>query len=74
MRSNRLAGHALPNEGRLYEYENGIYPVQEGVATCSCGEKSDSLPSANARQKWHRDHKNDVRSEMGLAQMEEGHP
>jgi hypothetical protein len=69
MRANRLAGHELPNEGRLYE--NGIYPVRQGVATCSCGEKSDPLPSANARQQWHRDHKNDVRSDQGLATMNE---
>ncbi len=69
MRSNRLAGHELPNEGRLYE--NGIYPVQQGVGVCSCGDKSQVLPSANARKKWHRDHKNDIRSELGLAQMKE---
>lgn len=69
MRSNRLAGHELPDEGRVYE--NGIYPVQQGVGVCSCGEKSQqSLPSANARKKWHRDHKNDILSKRGLNDLD----
>ena len=57
----RLAGHGLFNEGR---YWTGFRYVSGGMATgvCECGAKSKPLPSANARKKWHRDHKNDIRS------------
>lgn len=59
MRSNRLAGHELPNEGRIYW--NGIYIVREGQTRCSCGVESPTLPSANARRRWHANHKDEVR-------------
>jgi hypothetical protein len=29
---------------------------------CECGAKSDLLSSGAARKRWHRDHKNEVRS------------
>jgi hypothetical protein len=61
MRANRLAGHILPNEGRIFG--NGIgYPQAEGVARCSCGATSEVLQSANARKAWHRAHKDAVRN------------
>lgn len=63
MRANRLAGHILPNEGRIFG--NGIgYPKAEGRAECSCGATSEVLPSANARKKWHRGHKAAVRQHL----------
>lgn len=69
MRANRLSGHSLPNEGRL----SGWPPSAQngpGKARCSCGTESPDLPNTNQRQKWFRDHKNDIRSEMGLARMD----
>lgn len=72
MKANRLPGHTLPCEGRvqlgglLIGDGNG-----EGRAVCSCGQESELLPSTSARQKWHKDHKNDVRSELGLADLRE---
>lgn len=51
MQVSRLAGHTLPNEGRL------PWSTAEGPAVCSCGATSEPLASANARQKWHRGHK-----------------
>jgi hypothetical protein len=59
VRSNRLAGHTLPNEGRVFGYQLGC---MVGSARCSCGEESPSLPSANARKKWHREHKDKIRA------------
>ncbi|TDC34204.1 hypothetical protein E1211_17810 [Micromonospora sp. 15K316] len=60
MKSNRLAGHTLPNEGRLYD--RGIYLVREGAIRCSCGDVSPFLPNATARRRWHREHKAAVRA------------
>jgi hypothetical protein len=57
MRANRLAGHILPNEGRL-----NAGRTAEGRAQCSCGATSEVLPSASARRRWHREeHKERVR-------------
>ncbi len=60
MKANRLSGHILPNEGRLprnYDSQNAA----EGPAVCSCGATSEALPSASARKKWHREHKDEIR-------------
>lgn len=62
MGSNRLAGHELSNEGRIYG--DGIYIVREGKTRCSCGVESPVLPSANARRRWHANHKDEVRGAM----------
>lgn len=71
MRNTRLAGHALPREGRVQL--GGVIIGDgsgEGRAVCSCGAESPLLPSTRARRKWHRDHKNDISSERGLASMD----
>lgn len=61
MRSNRLAGHTLPGEGRIFG--NGVgNPQCCGPAVCSCGERSEVLHGANARKRWHREHKEKVRA------------
>jgi hypothetical protein len=61
MKANRLAGHTLPNEGRLPGWppstQNGT-----GKARCSCGSESPELPSTTQRQAWFRDHKDDIRA------------
>jgi hypothetical protein len=62
MRSNRLAGHTLPNEGKLRDASGWLAPYVEGPARCSCGDWSPRLPSAYARKKWHREHKDKIRS------------
>lgn len=59
MRSNRLAGHTLPNEGRIQV--GGIW-VERGPARCSCGAESDVLKSDNARRRWHFEHKAQIRA------------
>lgn len=63
MKSNRLAGHVIKNEGRL---GNANTPWSQrhamGAIQCSCGDWSPQLPSTNARREWHREHKDDVRS------------
>jgi hypothetical protein len=56
--NTRLAGHTLPNEGRIYEYGRR---VTDGPAVCSCGEVSKPLYSDYARKQWHREHKRKVR-------------
>ncbi len=59
MRSNRLAGHTLPNEGRIQV--RGIW-VEVGPARCSCGVESEPLKSDNARRRWHFAHKAEIRA------------
>lgn len=74
MRSNRLAGHELPFEGKATRKERKSFAAKQtgeqvGHTYCSCGERSPELPSDNARKKWHRDHKNDIRSAAGLQKL-----
>jgi hypothetical protein len=64
MRSNRLAGHELPNEGRIFP-TGSFYSVPKGSTRCSCGEESPVLSSVNARKRWHREHKDAVRAAAG---------
>lgn len=62
-KDTRLAGHGLRNEGRVYQ--GGIRLVQVGKGRCECGAESPVLRSNSQRQKWHRDHKNDIRAAQG---------
>lgn len=57
MENTRLAGHILPHEGRLNSGRQA-----EGAGVCSCGATSEVLPSANARKKWHAEHKDLIRT------------
>lgn len=57
MQTTRLAGHILPHEGRLSAGRQA-----EGVGVCSCGATSEVLPSANARKRWHAEHKDLIRT------------
>lgn len=62
MPSNRLAGHELPNEGRVW---NGVIRALTngaGDIACSCGVLSPYLMTTAARQRWHREHKDTVRT------------
>jgi hypothetical protein len=65
MRSNRLAGHTLPNEGRINGLSVG-YSQCCGPAVCSCGAESEVLHGANARKRWHREHKDKIRAGLGV--------
>lgn len=58
-RSTRLAGHTLPNEGRVYDPYG--YRLSEAAARCSCGEESPVLPNDAQRRKWHANHKQALR-------------
>ncbi len=61
----RVAGHALPWEGRVVDrWAYGGLGNGGGPARCSCGEKSPHLPSTAARQRWHRQHKEAVLAEQ----------
>lgn len=68
MKNTKLKGHGLRHEGR---YWTGFRYVSGGMApgVCECGAVSEPLNAANARKQWHRDHKNDIRSERGLATL-----
>lgn len=62
MKTNRLAGHELRNEGRVYISGEGYRSRVDGRGRCSCGVKSSRLlPNAAQRKQWHRDHKDDIR-------------
>lgn len=58
--NTRLIGHGLRHEGR---YWTGFRYASGGAApgVCECGEKSDPLPSAAARKRWHAEHKKKMR-------------
>lgn len=72
--SLNISGHGLRNEGapfirvpRGWELK---FPTQDTVAgdgygICECGANSANLPSAAARKRWHRVHKEAVLSEQG---------
>lgn len=68
MKANRLSGHSLPHEGRVID--GMTMSSGPGVSVCACGTPSPNLPNASQRKKWHHDHKNDIRSERGLALMD----
>ena len=61
MKSNRLAGHELPNEGRIRDAA-GWLSNGPGRARCSCGMRSPKLSNTSKRKTWHRDHKDDLRA------------
>lgn len=61
-----VRGHTLRHEGAAFK-PNGylsIYDQTHGHAKCSCGALSESLPSRNARKRWHRAHKEEVRDNV----------
>lgn len=60
----RLAGHSLPNEGRVHDGHGQGYTNGPGRVQCSCGEHSPELPNTAQRRKWHRQHKADVLAAM----------
>lgn len=66
--------HTLRNEGAAHVWWHG-QPVRArysrpgtgggGMALCSCGATSPILPSGNARKRWHREHKAQMREASG---------
>lgn len=62
MKNTRLAGHTLPDEGRIRDTDG--YWTKTGAAVCSCGEKSEPLSSDNARRRWHSQHKQQARPQL----------
>lgn len=76
MKSTRLKGHALMFGGHPYiysDYDGGYHLAglgcSTGVATCSCGVRSQKLSSTAERRRWHRDHKEQMRAQMRDALM-----
>jgi len=53
-----LKGHTLLNEGKAVGRAAGA-----GLGGCSCGARSEELPSNVARQRWHKQHKDEIRAE-----------
>jgi hypothetical protein len=70
--SSRLAGHGLVGEGWPFTAPgvSGYRRTGEGMGRCECGDYFPVLPSTAQRQRWHCNHKNDIRSERGLKQMD----
>ena len=64
-RPTRLAGHALPREGRMYDERERRF-VSRAPAVCECGWTSPLLESDNARRRAHRLHKEDVLAARAL--------
>jgi hypothetical protein len=60
--STLVAGHGLRHEGR---YWNGLAYVSGGMAPgrCTCGDRSEPLPTGAARKRWHREHKDEIRAQ-----------
>lgn len=71
--STRLPGHGLLSEGWPYERRQGDEeeapswhksprPDWSGHGVCSCGAHSGVLETNNARKRWHKAHKDEIRS------------
>jgi hypothetical protein len=62
-----LRGHALRWEGagRREDHRGRVtqQAFQRGFALCECGARSPVLQSDAARRRWHRDHKDAIRTE-----------
>lgn len=56
--STRLAGHGLPNEGRI---DNHGTSNRRGRGRCECGATSPELRNTAQRKLWHGDHKASIR-------------
>lgn len=70
--STRLRGHGLLSEGKPYQHRQDDeedtpswhrVPGWEGHGVCSCGASSPDLDTDGGRQRWHRDHKDKIRSD-----------
>lgn len=72
--STRLPGHGLLSEGFPYERRQGDEEdapswhrtdrwVHEGHGVCSCGASSPLLDTDGARKRWHKAHKDEIRSD-----------
>jgi hypothetical protein len=53
-----LNGHSLYREGHPAGFSLGYTGIGKGK--CSCGALSEDLPSNAARQRWHRQHKEEI--------------
>ncbi len=62
MMPNRVPGHTLRKEGRVWSSLNYRDENGPGIARCSCGADSSHLASTAARKRWHRAHKDEVRA------------
>ena len=56
-----VKGHTLVMEGRLSWCRYDSLSHHFGRGTCSCGAQSDELPTTTARQRWHRNHKEEMK-------------
>jgi hypothetical protein len=74
--STRLPGHGLLSEGWPCEWRQGDEEDAptwhrsarhdwRGHGVCSCGAHSGVLETNNARKRWHREHKDEIRSREG---------
>jgi hypothetical protein len=64
MTNTRLAGHTLDSEGAAFDGRGRrVRDSRLGYGVCSCGDMSELLTSNNARKRWHRDHKAEIRGE-----------
>ncbi len=57
-----LRGHALRDEGRLHYTAEGVFRWRGGHAKCECGLLSEPGITQAAAQRWHREHKDAIRS------------
>lgn len=58
MRSTRIAGHGLRNEGRVYDAAGQRTNVGQG--RCECGWTTEEYASDANRRRAHASHKQDV--------------
>lgn len=67
--SARVSGHALWYEGAPHDDNGRRIGWQgthgEGRGVCTCGARSEVLPSGYQRKRWHREHKAAVLSQNG---------
>ena len=62
---SRLVGHGLRHEGAAFVGTVSLIRSDDfsgpGIALCECGARSPWIKNRAQRQRWHRDHKDDIR-------------
>jgi hypothetical protein len=69
--NSRLPGHGLLAEGKPFEDDGrggirraDVYGEPDGFGACSCGDRSGVLGLDADRKRWHKAHKDAIRSSL----------
>jgi hypothetical protein len=57
-----VKGHGLQREGRAFDADRRHTGKPEGYGLCACDALSPLCTTTAARQRWHREHKAEIRA------------